>query len=92
MRLIWSPLAQRDLREAVAFIAQDSLTAADAVEDRILAAALALLDHPAKGRKGRRAGTREWAVPQTSHLLVYRPTASLIEIVRVWHMSREPLT
>ena len=90
MRLEWSPEARHDLRAAVEFIAQDSLVAADAVEDRILAAALGLLDHPAKGRKGRRAGTREWAVPQTSHLLVYRTTASLIEIVRVWHMSREP--
>jgi toxin ParE1/3/4 len=92
LRLEWSPLAQRDLREAVEFIAQDSLAAADAVEDRVLAAALGLLNHPEKGRNGRRAGTREWAVPQTSHLLIYRIAPTLIEIVRVWHMSREPFS
>ena len=90
MRLKWSPLARRDLREAIDYIAEDNPRAADAMEDGIFAAARTLIDHPQKGRSGRRAGTREWMAPKTPYLLIYRQTAEMVEIVRVWHTSREP--
>jgi toxin ParE1/3/4 len=49
-----------------------------------------LLTYPEIGRTGRRTGTRELVVRRTPYLIVYRVRASMIEIVRVWHMSREP--
>lgn len=30
--------------------------------------------------------------PHTPYLLIYRQTAAELEIVRVWHTSREPFT
>lgn len=92
MKLKWSPLAERDLCEAIEFIAQDNPRAADLTEDRVLDAAQTLIDHPRKGRPGRRAGTREWMAPHTPYLLIYRQTAGELEIVRVWHTNREPFT
>lgn len=92
MRLIWAPLAKRDLREAIEYIAEDNPRAADDIEDRIFAAARSLTEHPNKGRSGRRGGTREWMAPKTPYLLVYRHTAAMVEIVRVWHTSREPFS
>lgn len=90
MRLEWSPFARRDLREAIDYIAEDNPIVANEIEDRILEAARGLLDHPEKGRSGRRTATRKWLVPRTPYLLVYRQTTATIEIVRVWHTSREP--
>jgi toxin ParE1/3/4 len=89
LKLEWSRLAQADLREAIEFIAGDNPRAADDIEDRIFEAADSLLAYPDKGRVGRR-GTREWVAPRTPYILIYRRTGSGVEIVRVWHMSREP--
>ena len=92
MRLEWSPEARLDLRDLADFIARDNPRAADEVEDRILAAADRLRDYPERGRAGRRAGTRELVVRRTPYLVIYRAGTSLIEIVRVWHTSREPFS
>ena len=59
-------------------------------EDRLFEAANSPIEHPRKGRSGRRAGTREWIAQNTPYLLIYRQTAAELEIVRVWHMNREP--
>ena len=90
MRLEWSRRAELDLRNGIAFIANDDPRAADAVEDRVLEADSGLLTYPEIGRTGRRTGTRELVVRRTPYLIVYRVRASMIEIVRIWHMSREP--
>ncbi|MDQ1154423.1 type II toxin-antitoxin system RelE/ParE family toxin [Brevundimonas sp. SORGH_AS_0993] len=50
LKLLWAPEALQDVEESVAYIARDSIAAAIAVEDRILAAAEGLLDLPHKGR------------------------------------------
>ena len=90
MRIFWSRSAQSDLREATEFIALDSPSAADAIEDRLLAAIEGLVDHPEKGRSGLRAGTRELVVARTPYLVVYRLVAGDIELARIWHTSRRP--
>lgn len=92
MRLRWSSDARLDLREAAQFIATDNPRAAEEVENRILAAADRLLEYPNSGRIGLRGGTRELVIKRTPYLLVYRVSASVIEIVRVWHTSREPFS
>ncbi|CAN5142224.1 type II toxin-antitoxin system RelE/ParE family toxin [soil metagenome] len=90
MKLVWSPEAAADLRDAVTFIAGDDPRAADEVEDRILAAVERLRAYPESGRGGRRTGTRELVVRRTPYLIVYRVRAASIDIVRVWHTSRRP--
>lgn len=90
MKLRWSIDAQIDLREAIEFIAQDNPSAADEIADRVLSAVDRLLTYPNSGRIGRRDGTRELVVRHTPYLVIYRQTAAEVEIVRVWHTSREP--
>lgn len=90
LRLVWAPEALRDVEESVAYIAKDSIAAAIAVEDRIIAAAEGLLKLPLKGR-ARTGGRRELVVASTSFKLIYRLEEGAVVLVRVWHMSRQPL-
>jgi plasmid stabilization system protein ParE len=84
-RLEWSSTAARDLFDAWLFIAADSFTAADLVEQRILLAAERLLDFPALGRLGRVQRTRELPVARTSFTLVYHVGQRRVSIARVLH-------
>ena len=59
MRVAWSRRAKQDLRELVAYIAEDSVQAAETVMGRILKAAELLADMPRSGRLGRVPETRE---------------------------------
>ena len=90
MKIVWSLPAEADLAEMWRFIAEDSPTAATDVENRIIEAVQTLTEFPAKGRVGKREGTRELVVRHTSCIVVYRIQAEAIGIVRVWHTSREP--
>ncbi|MFN3878145.1 MAG: type II toxin-antitoxin system RelE/ParE family toxin [Brevundimonas sp.] len=90
MKLIWAPEALQDVEEGVAYIARDSIAAAIAVEDRIIAAAEGLPDLPHKGR-ARTGGRRELVVASTPFKLIYRLEDRAVVVVRVWHMSRRPL-
>ncbi|MEN5361900.1 type II toxin-antitoxin system RelE/ParE family toxin [Brevundimonas intermedia] len=89
MKLIWAPEALQDVEEGVAYIAQDSIAAAIAVEDRIIAAAEGLVQLPHMGR-ARTGGRRELVVASTSFKLIYRLEVRAVIVVRVWHMSRRP--
>jgi len=84
-RLEWSARAGRDLFDAWSYISAESLDAADAVEQRIVAAAERLLKYPALGRLGRVAGTRELPVSRTSFTIVYRVSRRGLSVVRVLH-------
>lgn len=78
-------MALQDFDEAQDHIAEDNPLAAQAVAQRIADAVRRLCDHPEIGRPGHAAGTREWAVTRTSHLLIYRINGDVIEILLVWH-------
>ncbi|MFN3837418.1 MAG: type II toxin-antitoxin system RelE/ParE family toxin [Brevundimonas sp.] len=90
MKLIWAPEALRDVEEGVGYIARDSISAAIAVEDRIIAAAEGLPELPRAGR-ARTDGRRELVVASTPFKLIYRLEDRAVIVVRVWHMSRRPL-
>lgn len=89
MKIRWSPEAEADLEDIWRYIAKERPRAADLVEDRIIHAVEQLVDFPFRGREGERAGTRELPVKNTSHRVVYRLDGLTIEIVRLWHMSRD---
>jgi toxin ParE1/3/4 len=89
MKLSWTPRARRDLRELIAFIAEDSLQAAEMVAERILKAAESLPQFPRSGRIGRVKGTRERVIGRTPYLLVYRVVSGRVRILRVYHSARK---
>jgi toxin ParE1/3/4 len=48
-----------------------------------------LASHPALGRPGRVAGTRELVVAGTPHIIPYRVREGRVEVLRVFHASRK---
>ena len=88
MKVIWGRQARRDLRELVAYIAEDSVEAAEQVSERILKAAESLSSFPRSGRPGRVKGTRERMVGKTPYILAYRVASNRVRILRVYHAAR----
>ena len=88
MRLTWTPIALRQLRDARAFIAADNPDAADALVTQIEERARTLLTFPAAGRPDV-IGRRSLALPPTPYRLIYRVAETRIVIVAVWHGARQ---
>lgn len=88
MKLVWSRAAIRDLKEIGSFIGAESEQGAAFVEDRIHQESRLISRYPRIGRLGRRKGTRERVVPDTSYILVYRILRSRVRILRVYHAAR----
>jgi toxin ParE1/3/4 len=89
MTLRWALRARRDLHELIAYIADDSVAAAELVASRILKTAELLSEVPHAGRPSRVEGTRELVVLRTPYLLAYRVEPDRIRILRVYHGARE---
>jgi toxin ParE1/3/4 len=88
MKVLWANEALREIEAIVAYIAQDSPSAALALGDLIFNRVEAVLpENPKAGRPGRVDGTRELVV-HASYLVAYRQTATSIEILTVRHASR----
>jgi toxin ParE1/3/4 len=89
MRVVWSDRARLDLRNLVAYIAEDSVQAAELVADRILGTAKHLAMMPGSGRPGRTQETRECVVHKTPYILVYRIVSRQVRLLRVFHCARQ---
>jgi len=87
MRVRWLRKALANLDTEAAYIA-DNPTAARIVIARILTAVSHLPQQPWLDRPGRVPGTRELVVPRTRYLVPYRITGEVVEILRVFHVSR----
>lgn len=88
MRVLWTDEALREIEGIVAYIAQDSRSAALALADLIFDRVEAVLPgNPKAGRPGRVDGTREFVV-HASYLVAYRQTGTSIDILTVRHASR----
>ncbi|WP_067733144.1 type II toxin-antitoxin system RelE/ParE family toxin [Novosphingobium naphthalenivorans] len=88
LSLLWRESARRDLRQIIGYIAERDVQAAIRLADAIEACAERLPDHPFLYRPGRVAGTRE-AVVHPNYILVYRVTASAVEVVSVVHARQQ---
>ncbi|MCF6261520.1 MAG: type II toxin-antitoxin system RelE/ParE family toxin [Gammaproteobacteria bacterium] len=66
--------------------------AAQRVVQRIVQAIFLLSDSPSLGHPGRLPGTHELVIPKTHYIVPYRvrPRLQRIEILRVFHASRQP--
>ena len=85
MRVRWLRTALRNLDEAAAYIARDDPAAADRMVRRLREAVERLAEHPAMGRPGRIAGTRELVVPGTPYVIPYRVRGDTVQALRVLH-------
>lgn len=91
MQIRWSPQAEADAEEALAYIANDNPSAAHKQLELLQKAVESLLHHPGSGRAGRVVGTRELIVYGTPFLIPYRVKMQeqVIEVIRVFHHARQ---
>ncbi len=90
MRVIVSPGALQDLDDIFEFLYPRNPQAAHALIDRIEHAMMGLAEHPALGRPGRTAKTRELVVTGTPFLVAYRIDAGQdeVHVIAIWHGAR----
>lgn len=87
---VLTPLAARDLTEIWDHIAEDNLTAAQRVLDRIGGAMHKLSRTPGIGHfRQDLCDGRERFFLVYSYLIVYRPNSKPLQIVRVRHAARD---
>lgn len=84
-----SSQAWRDIVEATLFIAKDNLSAADAFVDVIERKLQMLAGHPELGQERSDLGEGLRCITAGSYVLMYRPTADEILLVRVVHSARD---
>ena len=89
MKIVWAPMALRDLQQIRTYIAADNVDAALQVETTIVAAVEGLRDFPAMGRPGKRPDTRELVVGGTLEIVVYTVAADALRIITVLHRARD---
>lgn len=88
MRVEWLPEAQRGLAAQLEWVAERDPWAAVDLGEAVHAAVGRLADHPAMGRPGRLAGTRELVVTGTPYAVVYQLEAAAVVVLRVLHSAQ----
>jgi len=91
VKIVWTEPARQDLREIFEYIAEENPRAARALLSEIKQRVTVLQNNPQLGRKGRVEGTRELVLSGTHYLLPYRVKNQQIQILSVFHTSREGL-
>ncbi|MBZ5492600.1 MAG: type II toxin-antitoxin system RelE/ParE family toxin [Acidobacteriia bacterium] len=89
MRVRWLRAALAELDAEAEYIARDNPRAAAKIVASIATAVDRLTRHPAMGRPGRVAGTRELVVPSTPYIIPYRVRGDSVEVLRVFHAARK---
>lgn len=88
MNVIWSATAVRQLHQVVEQFQAENVSAASAVQRRILETIDWLSQMPYSGRIGRVSGTREAVVPRTPFIVAYRVSEEGLEVLTIWHGAR----
>lgn len=88
MKVVWTRPALRHLAEAREYIAIDNPSAAARQIERIEKCVHQLTAFPMMGRAGMRAGTREFPIPGTPYILVYRLAGEKVQILALLHGAR----
>jgi toxin ParE1/3/4 len=84
-----SPRASADLIEIWSYIADDSVTNADAFIDKLYEAIQSLARQPGSGRRREELAPGIQSFPFGRYIIFYRAVTSTIEIVRVLHGARD---
>ncbi len=92
MKIRWLRKALENIEQEAEYMSRENPAAANAVVQRIYNSVALLADNPALGHPGRIPDTRELVVPDTPYIIPYRvrPGLEQIEILRVFHVSRQP--
>jgi len=85
----WSSGARRDIVAIVDYLTDVDRVAATAMIDRIDDAVSLLDGHPALGRPGRVASTRELIIAGTPYIVVYRIVGPDAQVLRVLHAAQK---
>jgi toxin ParE1/3/4 len=89
MSIIWSDQALDDLESIKAYIAKDSVEAANREIGMVMIHAESQLRiFPTSGRAGRIKGTYKLVIPRTPYIVIYRLKEKQIEIARIHHSSQ----
>jgi len=89
VKIVWTEPARQDLRGIFEYIAEENPRAASALLTEIKERVTILQHTPQLGRKGRVEGTRELVLSGTHYLLPYRVKNQTLQILAVFHASRE---
>jgi len=90
MKLRWTTAALQDLTEILEFTANNNAEVAAGYAERVERAVRIIQDHPKCGAFRQDTSTYEYFVPRTRLILVYDVTDLGIEIILVWHTSKNP--
>jgi len=88
MKVVWTRPALRHLGEAREYIEIDNPAAAADQIQRVEKSVRKLAIFPMMGRTGMRAGTREFPIPGTPYIVVYRLTKDKLQILAMLHGAR----
>lgn len=90
MKVRWTEPAAANWEQAFEYIAQENVTAALRIADKIIDLTEMLAVHPLAGRPGRIAGTRELVVPDSPFILVYGvdSVAEIVWVYAIYHGRR----
>lgn len=89
MILVWLRRAIADRDSQLDYIAQDNPRAAIEQGDRIAYQVGQLIQHPERGRAGRKQGTRELVINRTPFIVIYRIKGKRIELLRLLHGAQQ---
>jgi toxin ParE1/3/4 len=89
VKLQWTIPAAEQLEQAYQYIAERNLTSAEQITNHIVDITEMLGKHPQGGRRGRVAGTREFAVPDTPFVIAYSVRTETVFILAVYHAARK---
>lgn len=89
MRIRWLLRAVEDLEDIRDYIALDNPFAAQKEVEKILDSVSGLGENPGVGRIGRVSKTREFVIPKSPYIAVYRVMGDVVEILRVLHGARK---
>ena len=92
MKIVVSPPAREDLKQAYQQITQDNPKAADRMLARIIEVIGMLASGSVEGREVRLQDGRPvhmWPVPP--YRIYYRKHVDLFEVIRVYHQARRPI-
>jgi toxin ParE1/3/4 len=88
VKLLWTGAAQADRGAIRDYIAERDIGAALALDELISERSSRLSSHPAMGRPGRVAETRELVI-HPNYILVYDVTAGSIRVLRILHAAQQ---
>ena len=89
MRIKWLKRSVNDLEQLFDYIAEDNPQAAGNEVMKAAQSAELLSENPYLGRAGRVPETREYIVPESPYLMIYRIKSRIMEILRIFHSSRQ---